>query len=111
MNKNIVVASTLNGGANDIIEHGSAVPVGQVWFMKKFGAADVNLGDNKSSVYVLRFGTEIIKIISVTGNTQEIEVAQEIIGDGTKKVNVMRYNNSGQNKQCPFWITAYERLS
>jgi len=67
------------------------------------------MGDNKSSVYALKFGDDILRIISVTGNTHEIIMNKEITGNGTKTVKIIRMNKSGVEKQLPCWLTAYER--
>ena len=80
------------------------VPDGQVWIITKFKAADINNGDNKSSVYSLLFGSTIISFISVTGSTYSADAKEEITGDGVKKLSVMRYNTSGTNKRCPVEI-------
>lgn len=107
--KSIIVTSSLAAGSTDNPEHPSAVPNGEVWVISHFGAADINLGDNKSTVYALRFGTDILRVISVTGVTYDIPMKVEITGNGTKKLNVLRVNNSGSTKQCPFWIDAHKR--
>jgi len=107
--RNWIVTSSLGAGANDNPEYPSAIPNGETWMIEDFRAGDINLGDNKSSWYVLRFGTEIIEFISVTGNTQTVKVDQEFTGDGTKKINVLRFNESGFAKKCGFKVMAYKR--
>jgi hypothetical protein len=107
-NKTWIVVSTLAAGANDNPE-APAIPADETWMIRDFKAADIDFGDNKSSVYVLRFGTDIMEFISLTGNTMVIPVNEELTGDGSKKLNVMRYNNSGHPKQMPFKVTAYKR--
>lgn len=107
--KSLVVVSSLGAGLNDVVEYPVAIPNGEKWVIRVFGAADINLGDNKSTAYILRFGTDILQpIITVTGNTYESRTNREVIGDGTKKVNVVRQNKSGFTKDCPFWIKAYK---
>jgi len=109
MIKDIINVSTLASGTQDVINYPDAIPNSKKWVINKFGAVDVNLGDSKSSVYILRFGTDIITIISVTGNTYEVNINKEIIGDGVKKINVVRQNKSGHGKDMGFWVRAYER--
>lgn len=107
-NKNIMIHSVVAAGATDPYET-PAIPAGKIWVLKNFGAADINLGDSKSSVYVLMFGTEVIRIISLTGNTREIPLKKEITGDGAKKVKILRMNKSGEAREMPVWLTAYQR--
>ena len=107
--KNFIITSTVAANSQDIVEHPMAIPSGKLWVIRKFGAADINLGDSKSTVYVLRFGTEILRIISVTGNTYEPDFRFELTGDGSSKINVVRQNKSGFEKICPFWVSAFSK--
>jgi len=107
--KNKLITSTVNAGATSVENYSAAVPTGKIWVIKEFGGADINLGDNKSSIYVLRFGSDILKILTYTGNSGTVLMNEEITGDGVKKVNVVRMNKSGSTKELPFWIKAYER--
>jgi hypothetical protein len=103
------VTSNLNGGDNDNPTHPVAVPAGEKWVISAFGAADIQKTDPKSTLYILRFGSDIIKVISATGDTYNIAMKHEITGDGAKQLNVQRFNFSSDNKPCPFWIEAYKR--
>ena len=107
--KELIVTTTLAAGSQDTVNHPQAIPTGKIWVVKDFGAVDINKGDNKSSVFILRFGTEIIRILSLTGASKEIPIKRDLIGDGSKKINVVRRNESGYDKELPFWITGYER--
>jgi len=73
-------------------------------FIAKVGAADINIGDNKSSIYTVEWGSDILAVIALTGNTQEISVNQQIVGDGIKSLRVRRYNKSGEAKAMPIWV-------
>ena len=108
MDKTFIFTDAVLATTNDTKES-PVVPNGKTWVIKNIGACDINLGDNKSSVYVFRFGTDIIRILSLTGNTQEIELRKEFTGDGAKTFNIIRYNKSGFDKEMPCWASAYER--
>lgn len=107
--KNHIETSVLAAGATDVKGPSAAIPNGETWIIRTFGAADINKGDSKSTVYILRFGTEIIRVLSLTGDTRELELKIDITGNGADKVNVVRRNESGYDKECAFWITAYKR--
>jgi len=102
-NKSIIVTSILNLDNNDTMNLG-VIPLDETWYLRSFGACDINMGDNKSSVYILKFGSDIKYIISLTGNTQTINIGKEFAGDGVKRFSVDRFNYSGYNKRCPFWL-------
>lgn len=106
--KSFIIVSQLASNSSDSLET-PALGDGERWNIEKFGAADINLGDNKSSVYVLKFGNEILRIFALTGDTQEVDLNQDIIGNGTKKISVIRYNKSGFQKECPVWFRASKR--
>jgi len=103
--------SVVNAGVtNDIVEHADVVPNGTVWSMQFFSAADINQGNNASSVYVIRFGTEILRFFVYTGNSDRVNLGPiEVTGNGTDKVNVMRMNYDSVNKRLPFVLEMYER--
>jgi len=107
--KNIINFATLGAGASNVIEYPTAIPAGKTWVIRVFGACDINMGDSKSSEYMLRLGSENIQPIVVTGDTHEIRDIPEITGDGSKKIGVYVKNNSVHPKAMPFWIRAYER--
>lgn len=106
-NKSKTITSVVNAGLSDIFEF-PVLPNGEIWVLKTLGAADINMGDNKSSVYILEFSPEIW-ILSLTGNTQQIFLDKEIVGDGIIKLKITRINNSGSNKRLPVWVHAYKR--
>lgn len=107
--KELIITSSLNANSSDIIEFPIAIPLGKTWIINNFGAADSNFGDNKSTDYILRFGNDVKDVIMVTGSTYNGKKIFEIIGDGIKKLNVVRRNHSNTTKECPFWINGYER--
>lgn len=106
--KSFIITSSINAGQQNTTEHPQAIPNGKKWIIDNFGCADINLGDNISSVYILRFGTEVIRIVSLTGDTKDFNLGIEIVGDGVKKLNVIRQNRSSHDKELPCWIMAHE---
>ena len=107
--KTWMISSNLAAGADDNPEHPNAIPADDKWAIDRFTFADINTGDSKSSIYVLRFGTDILEFGTVTGSTDSIDVNEEIVGDGVKKINVLRYNTSGSTKKLPFKVKAKKR--
>jgi hypothetical protein len=107
-NKKFQKFTMVTAGNSDTIES-SALPNQEKWFVEKLIACDINYGDNKSSVYVLKWGIEIIGILPVTGCKAELEILEEFMGNGSKKFSVERFNNSGTNKYMPFIVIARKR--
>ena len=108
--KSKVLYSTVNGNSVDTFDF-PIIPNGEHWCLLSFGACDINLGDNKSSVYSLLWDNEPIRggIISLTGSTYEIQINKEIIGDGIKTLKIRRENKSNSAKQLPCWIVAVKK--
>ena len=102
--------STVAAGANDTITL-PALPLDELWVITTFGAVDINVGDSKSSLYLLKWDNDIVDggIISVTGSTYEIKSTWEFVGDGIKQLSIQRFNTSNTNKQMPVWVQAYKR--
>jgi hypothetical protein len=114
MNRDITKLNTLTALSNDNVD-GAAIPAGKKLTISKFGAADINLGDNKSSYYILRWGNpgvgfEELAVISVTGGTYEFNLKMERTGDGTKFLRIQRNNNSLVDKRCSAWVKAYDNV-
>jgi len=97
------------GTMNDLTEHDEVVPSGKKWVLQQFSAGDINYGNNKSSGYIIRFGTEILRFFVYTGNSERVNLAIEITGNGVDKINVMRRNYDTVNKPLPFVLEMYER--
>jgi len=87
------------------------VPSGVAAVVTVFGGADINLGDGKSSAYLLQWGTvgsfQDVAVVSVSGNTFEQRIDQSFLGDGQKFFRIMRQNNSSFAKRCPVWLKGY----
>jgi hypothetical protein len=109
-NRDKFILSNLNAGAVDTTD--TVIPAGKKVLIKKFGGGDINLGDSKSSAYLLQWGTvgsfTDLAALAFTGNTNEVEVNQSFVGDGTKFLRITRQNNSASNKRCPVWVRAYD---
>ena len=109
--------SSLAAGGTDNTDS-PAIPAGKVVRLVELIAGDINTGpagvaDHKSSGYVVQFGivgtfTEIA-FAAMTGNTIRLELKDELVGDGAKFVRVVRQNNSGVAKRCPFILRAYDK--
>jgi hypothetical protein len=112
MDKTVVNITNLNAGLTDNINLG-LIPPGAVWKVQSFGATDINLGDHKSTMYVLRWGAGAtwtnIRPISLTGNTVEILIEQDFVSHPSYQLNVLRWNRSAYNKYCSFWVKIVER--
>ena len=106
--KNVIYTNEISSGTQSQ-ELLPMIPLGDRWVINSFGASDINVGDNKSSVYILMYDTEILCIISLTGNTQEIDINKEIVGDGTKRIKIIRKNTCNTNKAMPCWLKAFKR--
>lgn len=101
------------GAGVQTVKASPIIPNGKIWVVSLFGAADIDLGDNMSSYYVLQWGSgatfEDIRILALTGATQEVKLNKEFVGDGVKFLRVIMKNNSGSAKDLAFWYNAYER--
>ena len=107
-NKSSIITQNIAASGNEIIES-PVVPNGKTWIIKKFGGAVPNAGDNYSGNIILRFGTTIIRILTLCGSSNEISLNKEITGNGSDKLNVLLQNPSNIQKTFAFWYDAYER--
>ena len=110
--KSQIIRETVNAGTQTIKTF-PIIPSGDTWKLDMFGAMDINFGDNKSSVYILQFGSTgswtTVRVISVTGTTTDMDIFKEFTGNGTKRFRVIMINNSGTNKDLAFWMIAKKR--
>lgn len=106
--KSIMQTQSVLGGDTYIYES-PIIPNGSVWVIKKFGAAVPRLNDHYSANIILRIGTDIIRILTLCGNSSDVDINTEIIGDGIKKLNIIIQNQSIVEKTIAFWFDAYER--
>lgn len=106
-----ILLTTLAAGATDNTDS-VPIPAGRKFMIKEFGACGIIDTDNKSSLYLLQWGTvgsfEDIRAISATGDTITLQVNKQFIGDGVKFLRITRQNPSATAKRCPFWVVAYD---
>lgn len=107
-NKSAVLVQTVSAGGTDII-NSPVIPSGKIWVIKKFGGAVPNLGDSFSGNIVLRFGTTILRVLTLCGASQEVQFNSEVTGNGSDTLNVVLQNPSTNAKDFAFWYDAYER--
>ena len=97
-NKDKILTDIINAGGQNV-HNFPVIPPGKIWVIKEFGAADINLGDNISTIYVLRWDGQAVPgfAFSLTGTTYSNQSPIEFEGDGTKKLSIYRKNYSGHN--------------
>lgn len=104
------ILTNLTAGSTDTNDS-SPIPNGKIVMITAFGGADINLGDSKSSAYLLQWGTvgafTDIAAIAFTGGTFEYKMNASFLGDGSKFFRIMRQNNSASNKRCPVWVKGF----
>lgn len=100
---------SLAGETTDTQNH-TPVPLGKRWVVTEFGGADINNGDNKSSVYLLKWGGVAVEgaYLSLSGTTKTLKSTWEFTGDGVKFLSVERRNTSKTAKEMPVWVLGYE---
>jgi len=111
MSKQSMINTTvLNGGVSETIDINTP-PAGVELVINLFGAGDIKLADDKSTVYGLMWDGQFVPgaMFSLTGNTRDAHIKEGFVGDGTKKLQVYRKNYSADDKICPFWIVGYYR--
>lgn len=91
----------------------AVIPNGKSFRITKFGAIDINNGDNASSIYRLRWGDpgggfDDLRFIALTGNTFEYSVNKTLTGNGTKFIRVTCSNQSASPKTLVFWLDAVQ---
>lgn len=106
MSKNFFNVEKVSPNQSKIYSFEKVKP-GKKWLIHKFGCADINMGDNISSLYALRFDEEIVKLITVTGSRDEVEVNLDVSSKDVQ-VSVLAMNRSSHEKEMPFWIEGEE---
>jgi hypothetical protein len=111
MNRSVKILTTLAAGAVDVTDS-APIANGKTITVTKFGGGDINLGDNKSSAYLLQWGIvgSFIELgaLAFTGNTNEIAIDEQLVGNGAKFIRITRQNNSASIKRCPVWVKGYD---
>ncbi len=109
--RNLKVLTTLAAAGTDTNDT-APVASGRTLTVTKFGGADINMGDSKSSAYLLQWGVvgSFIELgaIALTGNTFELSLNEQLVGNGAKFLRITRQNNSATLKRCPVWVKGYD---
>ncbi len=88
------------------------IPIGEVWRITRFGGSEVGTGDGKASVIALQLwdGTvwQTVRGFGVASAVAEVELARDVLGDGTRKLRVVRQNKSAAAKQIIAWLEGFK---
>jgi hypothetical protein len=92
-------------GLTDDVTQSGIVATGKTVKILRFGGVDPKIADALDSVVLLQWGSGATwKTIRAGTDTFDFEVNQDFVGDGTKRVRVVRANRSALSKQIIFWI-------
>jgi len=99
----------VTAGASEISIIGNGpIPNGETWRIVKFGGSEVGSGDGVASVIAIQedngSGWKTIRGFGIVSNCSEIEIGRDFIGNGTRKIRIIRQNKSGASKQIIAWI-------
>lgn len=87
------------------------IPNGETWQITRVLFADFNTGDNRSGGFLVDYGSsdprEIIAQAYLTGNTIDLSLQTLVVGDGIKRLRIIRENNSSQSKKLVAMVVAF----
>jgi hypothetical protein len=90
----------------------SAIPVGTIARIVRFGGTDVPKGDAKGVVIALFWGSggtwQLVRAAGLMGNVVDFEINRDFVGDGTKQFKVRRQNLSTSAKPIPVWLEGFK---
>lgn len=99
--------SSVASGATDL-QLSPIIPIEKTVRILSFGGFDPNIGDNKSSIIALQWGSgPDWKTIRAGGDgTFEFVLNKDFVGDGTKRFRLARQNKSASAKPLIVWLYA-----
>jgi hypothetical protein len=96
------------------IQLSPVIPAGQKWQVGRIIFADKNIGDNISGGFQIDWGSsgawEVVFAGYLTGATHCIEIKQIFEGDGTKRLRMIRQNNSPTAKEMFLMVEGNKRI-
>lgn len=103
-----LIAEDQIDGNDQIINELPVIANGVIWRIQCFGGCDEPVDHTKGSLIALQLydgGWTTLRAISVLCSTFEICTNRSILGDGNKKIRVVRQNKSSSSKRVVAWIT------
>ena len=89
------------------------IPDGVEWQIEWILFSDQNIGDNKSGGFLVEWGSagdwEIVHTGFLTGSISRLALRQAFRGDGTKRLRILRQNNSDVRKRMVVIIAGFKR--
>jgi hypothetical protein len=99
-------------GASQEVQELPVIPNGECWCITRFGGSEVGTGDGKASSVALQVfdGTswQTIRGFGLVSTAVEVELQRDIRGDGTRKLRVVRRNQSASPKQIIAWVEGFK---
>jgi len=105
-----VIDSNVAASTTDFNELGTPIPSGETWRVHKFGGADIGAGDAKAAEVGFQFANDgvtwvTIRSFGLVSGSFESTLDREFVGDGVRKLRVVRRNNSLLSKKLVAWLS------
>jgi hypothetical protein len=111
-NRSLSILTSVPAGTTDTRDL-TPIPNGKTIVIKRVKISEPNGGDNKSSIFVVQWGTvgSFLEVFAgaITGDFREIDLREDLLGDGVKFIRILRQNTSATNKRLMFWLEAFDR--
>jgi len=108
---NVFLSDSVSAGAQDNNIFGNPIPAGERWRFTAVGGGDESDGAGAASRIELQVShtgvppwKTITPIIIARGGSKTEALSRDIRGDGTRKVRVIRKNNTGSAMVIYAWV-------
>lgn len=107
--------STINAGAQDTSDFSEIIPAGESWSLERITVSDFGKGNLEAGQFRVRYGKpgdwEVLMIAAaLAGSYEKCFKFRQLVGDGTKELDVKRENISGTNRRMVVEIEGLKRL-
>ena len=104
-----VIEDNVAASSTAIDELGTPIPDGETWRVLEFGGSEMGAGDNVASSIALQVADDgttwkTVRGFGVVSACCHNAIDRDFVGDGTRKLRVIRQNNTASAKKIVAWI-------
>ena len=103
-------------GANAVVFDvigGAAIPVGQIWRLKKIGGSAIGVSGTDDSHVSLSMSLDggatwsVLRLMGMAGAATELALDIDVVGDGQTMLRIGRHAAPGAPKAFAVWIVGF----
>lgn len=86
------------------------IPNGESWQITRITFADMSKNDSKSGSFKVDYDGDVLAVAYLSGGTFALDINRVFLGDGTKRIRLIRESQSNPAKNMLIYVEGFKRI-